>query len=507
MKISSHLGRAWFLLYDCLVMLEPYYACCKHGPTHTRRGGCGFVHSLSDLRMPITPPPQVWRDRSHARGGPAGIDWFLGQAYTVSQSRRLLRYLTSESVSSMPPWARRLCWFMDIGEADEYVRDADFGWAEEIQKYLGIGVTYGHDRARPCFPFDLQQDQREPSMSLDDRMCLRMTNGRDTYGRYRARVSWHDAHKFVLVTGPSRCRHDRQYLNLVGGDEYVRILEGSGDASWWYMVPLTALPKILSRGGWAPSVYFESTGDPVDLYEVPLDKLRPGSAQSAAEEVVAPLALTDWRCIRVHVYGAADDRRGICAACFSRDFDDRDLYASLALPGMTGAECSTLLGIVLGLWWCYQGRHTEYRDSRFVLLVDSVDAINHVFETQDPTGESGWDLYPAIMLARVLVSHLSDLGIHVSLEKVASSRNLAHFIANTGIRTRRQGNWLTSEDEWPEVLPRVFQDVWHDVARNCRGEGVEGMHIQTRNKCHAPLRFRFSDAVLSALDSVARGDA
>ena len=66
---------------------------------------------------------------------------------------------------------------------------------------------------------------------------------------------------------------------------------------------------------------------------------------------------------------------------------------------------------------------------------------------------------------------------------------------------------MTSEDEWPEVLPRVFQGVWHDVARNCRGEGVEGMHIQTRNKCHAPLRFRFSDAVLSALDSVARGDA
>ena len=109
-KISSHLGRAWFLLYDCLVMLEPYYACCKHGPDHTRRRGCGFVHTLSDLRMPIMPPPRVWRDRTHERSGPAGIDWFLGQAYTVSQSRRLLRYLTHEPVSRMPPWARRLCW-------------------------------------------------------------------------------------------------------------------------------------------------------------------------------------------------------------------------------------------------------------------------------------------------------------------------------------------------------------------------------------------------------------
>ena len=55
------------------------------------------------------------------------------------------------------------------------------------------------------------------------------------------------------------------------------------------------------------------------------------------------------------------------------------------------------------------------------------------------------------------------------------------------------------------MLPRVFQDVWRDVAKNCRGEGIEGMHVQTSNKCYAPLRFRFSDAVSSALDSVARG--
>ena len=149
------------------------------------------MHSLSDLRMPIKPPPQVWRDRSHARGGPAGIDWFLGQAYSSSQWQRLLRYLADESVPRMPPWARRLSWFMDLGDPDEYVQDADFGWAEELQEYLGIGVTYGHGRARPRFPLNLQRDQREPSMSLDDRMCLRMTSGRDTYGRYRARVHFY----------------------------------------------------------------------------------------------------------------------------------------------------------------------------------------------------------------------------------------------------------------------------------------------------------------------------
>ena len=457
--------------------------------------------------MPITPPPQVWRDRSHARGGPAGIDWFLGQAYTVSQSRRLLRYLTSESVSSMPPWARRLCWFMDIGEADEYVRDADFGWAEEIQKYLGIGVTYGHDRARPCFPFDLQQDQREPSMSLDDRMCLRMTNGRDTYGRYRARVSWHDAHKFVLVTGPSRCRHDRQYLNLVGGDEYVRILEGSENASWWYMVPLDALPAILTRGGWAPSVYFEDTGDTIDLYEVPLDKLRPVSAQSAAEEVAAPLPPTDQDCIFVHVYGSADDGRGIAAACHSSALRD-NLCASLALPGMTGSECSALLGIVLGLWVCYHSRlHTGYQRSRFVLMVDCQNAITHVFQNVDPTNADGWHLYPAILLARELVSLLVGLGIQVSCEKMTSAKNQAYQMAKADLQDRRDGNWATDDDDWPDSIPRVFQDVWREVARNRRGEGMDtATGFLTRG-------YVFSDEVANALASaayaalVARGDA
>ena len=282
----------------------------------------------------------------------------------------------------------------------------------------------------------------------------------------------------------------------------MQILESSDSAPWWHLVRGTALPKILPRGGWAPPAYFEPTGDTLKLYEVPVDELGRVSDQSAKGGVAAPLPC-DVGCIRVHVDGSADDRRGIAGACLARSLC-QTLSASLALPGMTGAECSALLGVVLGLWVCYQSRHTEYRHSRFVLLVDSANAIKHVFQNEDPTNADGWDLYPAIALARKLVSLLGELGIQVSFEKVASRKNLAHLIAKAEMRYRRDPNWLTREDDWPEALPRVFQDVWHDVARNRRGER---MVTDSHNKCYAPMRYKFSENVSSALASVARGDA
>ena len=117
------------------------YACCKHGPSH-RFGICGFAHRLSELRIAARVHPCVWRDLSHERGGPAGIDWFVGQAYSPSQWERLLLYLDSEPVASMPPWAKRLSWYMDHGGLDDYVMDADFQWADEARLYFDIEVTY-----------------------------------------------------------------------------------------------------------------------------------------------------------------------------------------------------------------------------------------------------------------------------------------------------------------------------------------------------------------------------
>ena len=179
--------ETWFRWYACLAMSRCKYACCKHGPSH-RTGGCGFAHRLGDLSIPAGVNPCLWRDRSHERGGPAGIDWFVGQAYSPSQWERLLLYLDREPVGSMPLWARRLSWFMDHGEPDEYVCDVDFQWAGEARLYFDIAVTYEPNRFRPRFPFDLAEDRRS-GMSLDDRMYRRMTTGVRAYGLYRAVIS------------------------------------------------------------------------------------------------------------------------------------------------------------------------------------------------------------------------------------------------------------------------------------------------------------------------------
>ena len=447
-------------------------------------GGCGFAHRLSDLSIPAGVNPCLWRDRSHERGGPAGIDWFVGQAYSPSQWERLLLYLDSEPIASMPPWARRLSWYMDHGELDDYVCDGDFQWAGEARLYFDIAVTYEPDRVRPRFPFDLAEDRRS-GMSLDDRMYRRMTTGVCAYGLYRAVISWRDNTKFADSAKPGSSKYHRQYLELEGGAEYVRILDSSCAAPWWYMVRRTALPKILSCGGWAPPSYFEATGDVINLYEVPLDVLKDVSEESAEEGESAPQQ-SGVSCICVSVDGSSDDRRGIAAGCVASGVS-MTMRASLALPGITGAEASELLGITLGLWVCYLSRRMH---SRFVILVDSANARDHVFLKQDPTNVDGWHLWPAIMLARNLVSLLREMEIEVSSEKVSSRRNMADHIAKSEMRYRREGGWMCDEDCWPDPLPREFQEVWRCVAKY-------RMDTATVSLCKS---YVFSDDVFQALD-------
>ena len=192
-------------------------------------------------------PSRVWRDRSHERGGPAGIDWFVGQAYSLSQWERLLLYLDSEPVASMPPWAKRLAWYIDYGDLDDYVCDGDLGWAADARLYFDIGITYGHDYVRHRFPFDLAEDRRS-GMSLEHRMYRRMTTGLRGYRLYRARGSWKDAGSLYANDSKSRSgRYDRQFLELEGVCEYVQIIKSSDRNPWWYMVRVTALPRVLTR--------------------------------------------------------------------------------------------------------------------------------------------------------------------------------------------------------------------------------------------------------------------
>ena len=132
----------------------------------------------------------------------------------------------------MPPWAKRLSWYMDHGVLDDYVMDADFQWADEARVYFDIAVTYEPDRVRPCFPFDPAEDRRS-GMSLDDRMYRRMTTGVCAYELYRAVVSWRDNELVADSARPGPSKYHRQYLELEGGVEYVRILDSTCDEPWW----------------------------------------------------------------------------------------------------------------------------------------------------------------------------------------------------------------------------------------------------------------------------------
>ena len=164
----------------------------------------------------------------------------------------------------------------------------------------------------------------------------------------------------------------------------MRILDSSCAAPWWYMVRRNALPRILSCGGWAPPTYFEATGDVINLYEVPLDVLMDVSEESAEEGGSAPLQ-SGVSCIRVSVDGSSDERRGIAAGCVASGVS-MSTRASLALPGITGAGASELLGVTLGILGCFQSRRMH---SRFVLVLDRMPWIMYSFSRIPRTETDG----------------------------------------------------------------------------------------------------------------------
>ena len=103
-----------------------------------------------------------------------------------------------------------------------------------------------------------------------------------------------------------------------------------------------------------------------------------------------------------------------------------------------------------------------------------------------------------------LVLRGASQGSNYHLEAVEEA---AAELSKAALQDRREGNWATHEDDWPASIPCVFQDVWREVARNRRGEGMDtATGFLSRG-------YVFSDEVSNALASaayaalVARGDA
>ena len=77
------------------------YALCMHGPDHAQCG-CGYAHRVRDLSFPKLFRMCQLTDQSQRRGGPAGIDIFVGQLYSPVQWLRIQGYLQAEAQCQEP---------------------------------------------------------------------------------------------------------------------------------------------------------------------------------------------------------------------------------------------------------------------------------------------------------------------------------------------------------------------------------------------------------------------
>ena len=138
------------------------YACCKHGPAH-RRLRCGFAHVLGDVALPPRIENKYWRDKTEFHRGPAGIDMFFGQTYTVFQLERILTLVYSEPFALLPSWARQLVWFLRLRGCEHFIADGDFGMAERVDYLKSFGESVLEE-----YPFEPLVDSR--GLTLRQRM-------------------------------------------------------------------------------------------------------------------------------------------------------------------------------------------------------------------------------------------------------------------------------------------------------------------------------------------------
>ena len=109
------------------------YAFCKHGPNH-EMARCGFAHQVSEITFPDGAcAEKYWMCLSHRKAGPSGIDRFVGQEYSLDQTQRVLMYVANQSIHSLPPWARMLCWFLRLYPEEFFLLDGGFQLKDDLQ--------------------------------------------------------------------------------------------------------------------------------------------------------------------------------------------------------------------------------------------------------------------------------------------------------------------------------------------------------------------------------------
>ena len=422
------------------------YACCKHGPDHLlRMPRCGFAHRLTEVQLPDRINSRMWYDLTHMRPGPAGIDFFLGQDLTAEQLDRICSLVTNEGLDHAPVWCRLLFWFRGHGYPGDYCLDSDFGWQETVFE-------------EHCQHFNQMYD--DSGRNIVVRLRQRMASA-VALPVFRCRCSWTDncqeyADSTPMFWGPQ----SKQYLALQEGSMYCLVGEEHHQYPWWYVVPRDCINLVLTHGGWVPPVYLESMDDRITVHEMPLPvcELQQELFTGIVPPPPPPVLSDEYA---VYCDGSCNARLGIAAGWSFQKlyFADR---ASLS-GTFQGSEASELLGIVGALAYILSLRIT-FID--LTVCTDSQRAYDHVFECQEPSSIAGRKLYPAIRLARALISNLRGKGIHLKYQKNPREVNFAHGIAKDAQRRRFNTDWLSGDNVWPGYMDIAWQDVFRNVAHN-----------------------------------------
>ena len=124
-----------------------------------------------------------------------------------------------------------------------------------------------------------------------------------------------------------------------------------------------------------------------------------------------------------------------------------------------------MLGIAGALLACIRHSNT-FRVA--VLRIDSQNAIRHALK-DEPPGEEGRYLLPAIMLCRRLRGRCQELGVWIRAEWISGDRNPAHRVAYAEQRLRTKAAWRVDDDRSPVYFPELVNPVFKLVLKNMLG--------------------------------------
>ena len=443
-----------------LIMLR--YSLCKHGPCckRYRDDRCGFAHSLREISIPAGSSKYGrWVDESHIRGRPAGIDFFLGQKYTIPQHERVLMYAV-HCKTELPDWVNMYLWF--VGHPLNQLTDSiDFNWLHNLALL--------ESNCRPCIGSDIEivlSSWKPPfrygedfnCMSFVDRMTKRISQGQ-VFPIQRSLKCMSEEQLSVYRHADATSMHwgpcSRQYLSYEAGDMFVVIGACTGTGAGWIWVKRMKGPVY----GWVSGFHLGPTS--CSVFD---EDLTQGvySEQSVEAEYVAPnlragnlgictpdgVDLTQYNALAVcYSDGSVDDRRGfgVGALCIFPNDDCEWVPAAVSLRlHCIGSATAELIGVCLNLGVLLT-RKDDYQNA--VVYCDNNNVVQYVGDYtgyQDPPEGSlqGMKLYPLILYAREQLQQLRLASKFVFLKHMPRQYNAMDSIAYGAMVSRRQVEWM-----------------------------------------------------------------